>query len=84
MEAHHRFYYYLTGDHRMEDIFEELKDNEMTFLKIVMGISDIKRAPLKLVSEPDFEFDPETVHLRYIGERTAGGTQIPSGEQHQI
>ena len=25
--------------------------------KIVTGISDIKRAPLKLVSGPDFEFD---------------------------
>ena len=123
MAAHHRFYYYLTGDHRMEDIFEELKDNEMTFLnkdplgdfynkeemvfpsharsgpdwsslcanwmtrwervqdetykeKIVTGISDIKRAPLKLVSGPDFEFDPKTVHLRYIGERAAGGTHL--------
>ena len=32
MAAHHRFYYYMTGDHRMAEIFEELKDNEMTFL----------------------------------------------------
>lgn len=123
MAAHHRFYYYLTGDRRMEDIFEELKDNEMTFLnkdplgdfyekdqmvfpsharsgpdwsslcanwmtrwerfnddrykeKIVTGISDIKKAPLKLVSGPDFEFDPASVHLRYIGERAAGGTHL--------
>lgn len=123
MAAHHRFFYYMTGDHRMEDIFEELKDNEMTFLnkdpleafyekdtmvyptharsgpdwsslcanwltqwerfqdntyrnKIQVGISDIKQAPLQLVSGPDFEFDPMTTHLRYIGERAAGGTHL--------
>ncbi|MEY8353284.1 hypothetical protein AALB39_07955 [Lachnospiraceae bacterium 54-53] len=123
MAAHHRYYYYLTGDYRLEDIFEELKDNERTFLnkdplgdfyekkemvyksharsgpdwsslcanwmtrwerfhddeyreKIVTGVEDIKKAPLKLVSGPDFEFDPESVHLRYIGERAAGGTHL--------
>ena len=32
MAGHHRFYYYLTGDRRLEDIFDELKDNEATFL----------------------------------------------------
>ncbi|MEG0689418.1 MAG: hypothetical protein RR466_12100, partial [Hungatella sp.] len=123
MAAHHRFFYYMTGDYRMEDIFEELKDNEMSFLnkdpleafydkdamvypaharsgpdwsslcanwmtrwerfqdekyrdKIVTGIEDIKKAPLRLISGPDFEFDPATVHLRYIGERAAGGTHL--------
>lgn len=123
MAAHHRYYYYLTGDYRLEDIFDELKDNEQTFLKrdplgdfytkeemiyksharsgpdwsslcanwmtqwerkqderykkkIETGIADIKKAPLKLVSGPDFEFDPQTVHLRYIGERAAGGTHL--------
>lgn len=123
MAAHHRFYYYLTGDRRMEDIFEELKDNEMTFLnrdplgdfydnekmvypsharsgpdwsslcanwmtewerfndkryrdKIVTGMEDIKKSPLKLISGPDFEFNPADVHLRYIGERTTGGTHL--------
>lgn len=123
MAAHHRFYYYMTGDRRLEDIFEELKDNEMTFLnkdpladfydkadmvyqsharsgpdwsslcanwmtrwerfhdavyrdKIVTGMNDIKDAPLKLISGPDFEFDPQSVHLRYIGERAAGGTHL--------
>ncbi|MDO4295942.1 MAG: hypothetical protein Q4D90_07270 [bacterium] len=123
MAAHHRFYYYMTGDRRLEDIFEELKDNEMTFLnkdplgdfydkadmvypsharsgpdwsslcanwmtqwerfhdsryrdKIEVGMQDIKNAPLKLISGPDFEFDPETVHLHYIGERTTGGTHL--------
>lgn len=32
MAGHHRVYYYLTGDRRMEDIFAELADNEMSFL----------------------------------------------------
>ena len=123
MASHHRYYYYLTGDRRMEDIFEELKDNEYSFLnkdplgdffdkkdmvypsharsgpdwsslcsnwmtrwerfndtryrdKILTGIEDLKKAPLKLVSGPDFEFDPATCHLRYIGERTTGGCHL--------
>ncbi len=123
MASHHRFYYYMTGDNRLEDIFDELKDNELTFLnkdplgtffdkkemvyksharsgpdwsslcsnwltqwerfndttykdKINVGISDIKAAPLQLMSGPDFEFDPYTNHLRYIGERTTGGIHL--------
>ncbi len=123
MAGHHRYYYYLTGDRRLEDIFDELKDNEKTFLnrdplgdfydkaamkmpshartgpdwsslcsnwltewerkndktylrKIEIGSEDIKKAPLKLVSGPDFEFDPDTLHLGYIGERTTGGTHL--------
>jgi hypothetical protein len=123
MAAHHRVFYYLTGDRRMEDIFEELGDNENSFLnkdplgdfyekekmkhpsharsgpdwsslvsnwmtqwerkndekyrdKIVTGIDDISKAPLRLASGPDFEFDPESVHLYYIGERTTGGTHL--------
>lgn len=123
MASHHRYYYYLTGDRRLEDIFEELKDNELSFLnkdplgdffdkkdmvypsharsgpdwsslcsnwmtqwerfndtryrdKIMTGIGDIKQAPLQLVSGPDFEFDPESCHLRYIGERTTGGCHL--------
>lgn len=123
MAGHHRFYYYLTGDRRLEDIFDELKDNEETFLnkdpigdfydrssmvepshartgpdwsslcsnwltqwerkkdtayrdKILVGSEDIKKAPLKLISGPDFEFNPHSLHLRYIGERTTGGTHL--------
>lgn len=123
MASHHRYFYYLTGDRRLEDVFDEIKDNEMSFLnkdplgdfydkdkmvypsharsgpdwsslcsnwmtewerhldkryreKIEIGIQDIKNAPLKLVSGPDFEFDPATCHLRYIGERTTGGTHL--------
>nr|WP_297705894.1 hypothetical protein [uncultured Butyrivibrio sp.] len=123
MAAHHRVFYYLTGDRRLEDIFEELKDNENSFLnkdplgdfyekekmnhpsharsgpdwsslvsnwmtqwerkgdlayreKIVTGIRDIEKAPLRLASGPDFEFDPASAHLYYIGERTTGGTHL--------
>ena len=123
MAAHHRVLYYLTGDRRLEDIFEELKDNENSFLnkdplgdfydkaemvypsharsgpdwsslvsnwmtewerkndasyknKIMIGIHDLEEAPLHLASGPDFEFDPKTLHLRYIGERTTGGTHL--------
>ena len=123
MAGHHRYYYYLTGDRRLEDIFTELKDNEQTFKsrdplgdfydksemvyisharsgpdwsslcsnwmtewerkndfkyrdKILVGSGDIKNAPLKLISGPDFEFDPDSLHLRYIGERTTGGTHL--------
>lgn len=123
MAAHHRFYYYLTGDRRLEDIFHELKDNEQTFYekdplgdfydssqmtyasharsgpdwsslcsnwmtqwerfddtkyrdKILQGIDDIKAAPLGLLSGPDYEFDPESVKLSYIGEVATGGTHL--------
>lgn len=123
MAAHHRVFYYLTGDFRMGDIFTELKDNEWTFLKkdplgeffskkdmvypsharsgpdwsslcanwmtqyertlddtyrkkIETGTDDIYHTPLKLISGPDFEFDPKTVHLRYIGDRATGGTHL--------
>ncbi len=123
MAHHHRFLYYLTGDYRLEDIFDELKDNEMSFLqkdplgdfypkdkmvfpsharsgpdwsslvsnwmtqwerkndskyleKIKVGLEDIKKAPLQFSSGPDFEFDPHSCHLRYIGENTTGGCHL--------
>ena len=123
MAHHHRVYYYLTGDFRLTDIFEELKDNELSFLnkdplgdfydkkgmvypsharsgpdwsslcsnwmtqwertndpayrdKIRVGMEDLKQMPLRLISGPDFEFDPHSLHLRYIGERTTGGTHL--------
>lgn len=123
MAAHHRYLYYLTGDRRLEDIFDELKDNELSFLnkdplgdfyekvdmvypsharsgpdwsslcsnwmtqwertqdrnyrdKIIIGLNDIKNAPLQLSSGPDFEFDPHSLHLRYIGECTTGGCHL--------
>lgn len=123
MAAHHRFLYYLTGDRRLGDIFEEWQDNEESFYakdplgdfyqkeemvyksharsgpdwsalcsnwmtqwerqndiryrdKMKTGLEDIKKMPLQLISGPDFEFDPETCHLRYIGERTTGGSHL--------
>ena len=123
MAGHHRCCYFLTGDFRFEDIFDEIKDNEMTFLekdplanfykkegmvypshartgpdwsslcsnwmtqwerfgdkayleKIKIGMEDIKKAPLQLISGPDFEFDPASKHLRYIGDRSTGGTHL--------
>lgn len=123
MAHHHRVFYFLTGDRRLEDIFDELKNNEKSFInrdplgdfydkadmvfnsharsgpdwsslvsnwmtqwernndssykdKIMTGIYDLEKAPLRLASGPDFEFDPENCHLRYIGERTTGGTHL--------
>ncbi len=123
MAGHHRFLYYLTGDYRLEDVFEDVKDadystvnmdplrfffdkdkmvyptharsgpdwssfcsnwltewerkNDTRYLeKIKTGIEDLKNTPMKLVSGSDFEYDPESSHLRYIGDRTTGGTHL--------
>lgn len=123
MAGHHRYYYYLTGDGRMQDIFADAKDADYAILeidplrhfydkdkmvyptharsgpdwssfcsnwmtqwerfddvsyleKIKVGVEDIKKAPLKLVSGSDFEYDPKSGHLRYIGERAAGGSHL--------
>lgn len=123
MAGHHRVFYYLTGDHRMEDIFEDVKDGDMSSLsidplrffydkdkmvyptharsgpdwssyvanwmtiweqkkdehyknKILVGIEDLKKAPLKLASGSDYEYDPESGHLRYIGEYATGGSHL--------
>lgn len=123
MAGHHRTYYYLTGDARMQDIFEDSRDADFSTVnidplryfydcdkmimptharsgpdwssfcsnwmtqwerfddkvyrdKIQIGIDDLKKAPLKLVSGSDFEYDPETGHLGYIGEKAAGGTHL--------
>lgn len=51
-------------------------NDERYLNKIRVGIEDIRQAPLQLVSGPDFEFDPHTCHLRYIGERTTGGCHL--------
>lgn len=123
MAGHHRYYYYLTGDARMRDIFDDDRDADFSIVnidplryfydknkmvlptharsgpdwssfcsnwmtqwerfddkkyrdKICVGIEDLKKAPLKLVSGCDFEYDPADGHLRYIGERAAGGTHL--------
>ncbi len=123
MTGHHRFYYYLTGDYRLGEIFNDFADAEKALRnrdpvgsfyekegmcyctharsgpdwsslcadwmtawernqdnrameKILTGIRDIGKAPLKLLSGPDFEFDPASCHMRYIGERATGGTHL--------
>ncbi|HJC24011.1 MAG TPA: hypothetical protein H9761_09930 [Candidatus Eisenbergiella merdavium] len=123
MASHHRFYYYLTGDPRMGEVFDDVADGDRALLnidplrffyekekmvcpthartgpdwssfvsnwmtrweryrdeayrkKIETGIEDLKQAPLKLVSGSDFEYDPDSAHLRYIGERAGGGTHL--------
>ena len=44
--------------------------------KIVTGINDLKKAPLRMISGSNFEYDPETSHLGYIGESAAGGSHL--------
>lgn len=123
MAGHHRFYYYLTGDGRMADVFEDVRDADYSIVnidpmrffydkekmvcptharsgpdwssfcsnwltewerhqnqdyrdKICIGIEDLKKMPLQLISGSDFEYDPENSHLRYIGERSTGGCHL--------
>ena len=123
MAGHHRFMYYLTGDYRLEDVFEDVKDADFSTVnmdplryffdkekmiyptharsgpdwssfcsnwltqwerkndsayeaKIRVGIEDLKETPMKLVSGSDFEYDPKSSHLRYIGDRATGGTHL--------
>ncbi|WP_236354781.1 exo-rhamnogalacturonan lyase family protein [Konateibacter massiliensis] len=123
MAGHHRFFYYLTGDNRMEDIFDDVKDADFSSLnidplrffydkdkmvyptharsgpdwssyvanwitqwerkqdesyknKILVGMEDLKQAPLQLTSGSDYEYDPESGHLRYIGEYATGGSHL--------
>lgn len=119
MAGHHRFTYYLTGDYRIGDVLEDVKDGDFALLnidplrtmynreemvyptharsgpdwssfcsnwltawerhqdnhykeKLLTGIEDIKKSPLKLVSGSDYEYNPATGHLRYIGECKTG------------
>lgn len=44
--------------------------------KILTGINDIKKSPYKLASGSNYEYDPETSHLRYIGENPGGGSHL--------
>lgn len=50
--------------------------DETYLKKIIVGMEDIKAAPLGLISGPDFEYDPATGHLGYIGESATGGTHL--------
>lgn len=54
----------------------ERGQDEQYLQKILTGMEDIKAAPLGLMSGPDFEYDPATGHLRYIGENATGGIHL--------
>lgn len=123
MAGHHRFYYYLTGDFRLGDVFDDVVDADYATLnidplryfydkesmvykthartgpdwssycsnwmaswertgdirykdKILVGINDIKKSPYRLISGSDYEYCPESGHLRYIGENAGGGSHL--------
>ena len=123
MAGHHRFYYYLTGDYRLGDVFDEVRDGDLSTLhmdplrhfydkgamvypthartgpdwssycsnwltawerkgdtqardKLLTGINDIKASPYGLISGSDYEYDPQSGHLRYIGENASGGSHL--------
>ena len=44
--------------------------------KIQTGIDDLKKAPMRMISGSNFEYDPYTGHLGYIGESAAGGAHL--------
>lgn len=44
--------------------------------KIQTGIDDLKKSPMRMISGSDYEYDPETGHLGYIGENAAGGAHL--------
>ncbi len=44
--------------------------------KIKTGFEDLAAAPLRFASGSNFEYDPETGHLGYIGENSAGGSHL--------
>jgi len=50
--------------------------DETALIKIKTGLADIKKSPLRLISGTDFEFDPGSGHLRYIGDCATGGTHL--------
>ena len=52
-----------TGDTRWRD-------------KIMTGLNDIKKSPMRLISGSNYEYDPYTGHMGYIGERAAGGSHL--------
>lgn len=54
----------------------ELNKSEHYKEKILTGLEDLKKAPLRLVSGTNFEYDPESGHLGYIGENAAGGSHL--------
>jgi hypothetical protein len=54
----------------------EINGDEKYKEKIITGINDLKKAPLRLISGSNYEYDPETGHLGYIGENASGGSHL--------
>lgn len=54
----------------------EINRDEKYKNKILVGLNDLKKAPLRLMSGTNFEYDPESGHLGYIGENAAGGSHL--------
>ena len=44
--------------------------------KIQTGIDDLKQAPMRMISGSNYEYDPESGHLGYIGESASGGSHL--------
>ncbi len=44
--------------------------------KIMTGINDLKKSPMRMISGSNYEYDPETGRLGYIGESAAGGSHL--------
>ena len=44
--------------------------------KMLRGFHDLTKAPLRFVSGSNFEYDPATGELGYIGENSAGGSHL--------
>jgi len=54
----------------------EMNGNTKYRDKIKVGIDDIKKSPLRMISGSNYEYDPESGHLGYIGENAAGGSHL--------
>ncbi len=54
----------------------ERYQNEDYHKKMLVGFEDLANAPLRFVSGSNFEYDPHTGHLGYIGENSSGGSHL--------
>ena len=54
----------------------ETKRDEHYKDKLLVGLNDIKKSPMRLISGSNYEYDPATGHLGYIGEAAAGGSHL--------
>ncbi len=54
----------------------ETKRDEYYKSKLIVGLSDIKKSPMRLISGSNYEYDPASGHLGYIGESAAGGSHL--------